>query len=148
MPIIFYLKIKEFSVDKYGKKDFKRWIKIKKRIHYENIIRSIKEGEIWWCRLGENVGNEICGKGKDFLRPVLIVRKLSKTNFIGIPLTSQKHVGSWYVEFKFGEKYEYAVVAQVENISVKRLFYKMGEVPKDDLIKVIDGLFKLIIIKK
>ena len=134
-------------MDKNGKKDFKGWIRIKKKIHYENVLRSIKEGEIWWCRIGENVGNEICGKGKDFLRPVLIIRKLSKTNFIGVPLTSQRHVGSWYVEFEFGRKYEYAIVSQVENVSVKRLFYKMGEVPKDDLMRVVNGLCGLILKK-
>ncbi len=76
-----------------GKKDFDGWIKIKKEIHFKGSIRTIKEGEIWWCKIGENVGKEICGKGKDFLRPVLIVRKLNKYSFIGIPLTSKEHEG-------------------------------------------------------
>ncbi len=42
-----------------GKKDFDGWIKIKKEIHFKGSIRTIKEGEIWWCKIGENVGKEI-----------------------------------------------------------------------------------------
>jgi len=127
-------------MNRLGKKDFNGWIKIKKKLHWEGLLRSFNEGEIWWCRIGENVGSEICGKGKDFLRPVLIIHKLSKYNFIGVPLTSSRHTGSWYIEFIFKGKEEYAVIAQIENISVKRLHYKMGEVPEPDLDMIIDGI--------
>ena len=132
------------KMNKTGKKDFDGWIELKKQIHYRGSFRTIKEGEIWWCKIGENVGREICGKGKDFLRPVLIVYKLSKHDFIGIPLTSQKHVGSWYVEFIFKNKIEYAVLVQLENISVHRLHYKMGEVPSSDLDTVLSRLCQLL----
>ena len=135
-------------MDKNNKKDFKGWIKIKEKIHHKKSLRTIREGEIWWCRVGENVGSEICGKGKDFLRPVLIINKLSKYNFIGVPLTSREHKGNWYVPFVFRDKKEYAVVAQVENISVYRLHHRMGQVWKDDLEKVIDGLVKLLLKNK
>ena len=131
-------------MEKNGKKDFDGWITIKKRIHGEQLLRSIREGEVWWCRIGENVGSEICGKGRDFLRPVLIIKKLSRFNFIGTPLTSKEHFGSWYVPFAFQGKEEYAVVAQVENISIYRLHYKMGEVPEQDLERVIIGLCDLL----
>lgn len=135
-------------MDENDKKDFRGWIRVKEKAHYKRSLRSIREGEIWWCKIGENVGSEICGKGKDFLRPVLIINKLSKYNFIGVPLTSQKHKGSWYVPFIFRGKKEYAVVAQVENISVYRLHYRMGQVWKDDLKKVINGLIKLLLKNK
>lgn len=134
-------------MDKNNKKDFRGWIRIKEIIHYKKSLRTIREGEIWWCRIGENVGSEICGKGNDFLRPVLIINKLSKYNFIGVPLTSQTHRGSWYVSFIFRDKREYAVVAQVENISVYRLHHRMGQVWKDDLEKVVNGLVRLLLKK-
>lgn len=130
-------------MNKNGQKNFKGWLKLKEKIHSQKSLRIIKEGEIWWCKIGENVGNEICGKGQDFLRPVLIVNKLGRFNFIGVPLTSKEHVGSWYVKFIFKGKNEYAIVAQVENISVYRLHYKMGEVPESDLEKVLAGLRNL-----
>ncbi|MBQ3348736.1 type II toxin-antitoxin system PemK/MazF family toxin [Candidatus Saccharibacteria bacterium] len=130
-------------MDKSNQKDFNGWMKLKEKIHYSGSTFSIREGEIWWCAIGENVGNEICGKGLEFSRPVVIVRKLSRENFIGVPLTSKRHVGSWYVEFTFKDKKQYAVVAQVENISTNRLYDKIGELPEEDLKTIQDGLKKL-----
>ena len=135
-------------MDKSGKKDFNGWMKIKKRIHFRKSLRTFHEGEVWWCGVGENVGSEICGKGKDFLRPVLVLVKLCKSNFIGIPLTSREHHGSWYVEIEFKRKRQYAVVAQIENISTYRLHHKMGEVPESDLKKVLSGLKNVLRINK
>ena len=130
-------------MDKIGKRNFREWMKIKERVHYRGSLRTIKEGEIWWCRIGENVGSEICGKGRDFLRPVVIVAKLSRYNFVGVPLTSKNHKGSWYVNFIFKGVSECAVVAQVENISTFRLHHKMGEIPQSDLNKILLGLQRL-----
>ena len=135
-------------MDKIGNKDFKGWFKVKENLHQRKTLRSFNEGDIWWCGIGENVGSEICGKGKDFLRPVLVIKKLSKYNLIGIPLTSQKHKGSWYVEFEFQGKNEYAVVAQVENISVYRLHYRMGRASWPDLNKIVDATTSLLSTKK
>ena len=131
-------------MDKNECKDFKGWIKIKEKLHFRKTMRSFSEGEIWWCNIGENVGSEICGKGRDFLRPVLIVNKLSKYNFIGVPLTSKEHYGTWYVNFIFQGKKQYAVVAQIENISVHRLHHKIGEIPELDFNKTIWGVVRLL----
>ena len=90
--------------------------------------------------VGENVGVEINGKGRAFMRPVLIYKKLSKFGFIGVPLTSQPHNGNWYVDFRFKGKMQYAIFAQIRNISVKRLYRKMGYADDIDMLKVRDGL--------
>lgn len=131
-------------MDKIGRKDFDGWIRIKKKLHTDGKLRIIKNGEVWWCAVGENVGSEICGKGETFARPVLVLRKLNRLSFIGIPLTSKKHKGSWYVSFRFKCKPQIAVVAQVENISVYRLYSKIGEVPNSDLELVREGLIGLL----
>ena len=131
-------------MNKNGQKDFGGWIIVKEDLHERELKRSIREGEIWWCAVGENVGREICGKGKDFSRPVLIIHKLSEDNFLGVPLTSKRHTGSWYVKFGFKEKNEYAVLAQVENISIKRLYSKMGEIRSNDFNRLLEGLSKLV----
>ncbi|MBQ3348654.1 type II toxin-antitoxin system PemK/MazF family toxin [Candidatus Saccharibacteria bacterium] len=132
-------------MNKNGKKDFNGWIKLKRQLHYDGKLRAIKDGDIWWCAVGENVGAEICGKGKTFARPVLVIRKLSKYNFIGVPLTSKKHKGSWYVEFVFCKVNQTAVVSQAENISVYRLYNKVGIVPESDLQLVRDSLCSLVL---
>ena len=132
-------------MNRFGKKNFEGWIVIKKRLHDNGKLRVIRNGEIWWCAVGENIGSEICGKGNIFARPVLILRKLDRYSFIGIPLTSKKHKGSWYVGFDFKNQLQTAIVSQVENISVYRLYNKVGEVPNSDLILVRDGLISLLL---
>ena len=135
-------------MDKKGNRNFKAWMPVKECIHAQKIARSFREGDIWWCKIGENVGSEICGKGKDFLRPVVVIKKLSKNNFIGVPLTSKQHIGSWYVDFVFKNKNQNAVIAQVENISVYRLHYKMGELPESDLLRISNRLRALLKLNK
>jgi mRNA-degrading endonuclease toxin of MazEF toxin-antitoxin module len=132
-------------MDTNDTKDFTGWIKLKIKLHFTGHICAIKDGDIWWCAMGENVGTEINGKSKTFARPVLVIRKLSRYSFIGVPLTSQKHEGSWYSSFEFQNKRQVAVLAQVRNFSVSRLYRKMGVVPESDLELVRNGLASLIL---
>ena len=110
-------------------KRFDEWNGVKSNIHYAGIFRSIKEGDIWWCSMGENVGVEINGKQDKFLRPVLVLRKLSRFGFMGIPMTSKEHSGKWYVHFEFREREEIAVLAQARVLSVNRLWRKWVQCP-------------------
>ena len=116
---------------------------MKSGLHYAGVFRTVKEGEIWGCAVGENVGVEINGKNEEFSRPVLVLKKLSKYGFMGIPLTSQEHVGSWYVEFVFQDKKQTAVLARARVISVFRLYKRMGTVSNSDLEIVKRGFRKL-----
>lgn len=99
-------------------KHFDEWNTVKKHTHDSSRIPAIKEGEIWWCAIGENVGIEINGKHERFSRPVLVLKKLSRFGFMGIPLTSQEHKGSWYVSFVFRDKKQIATLAQARVMSV------------------------------
>ena len=135
-------------MDKLGNKDFDKWMRVKKRIDKENVIRTIKEGDIWWSSIGENVGNEICGKGNAYTKPVLVFKKLNNNNFLAIPLTSQKHEGTWYASFNFVNKTQTAVVSQIQNMSVARLKRKMGQLSKGDYKIVFDALIGLLTGKK
>ena len=127
------------------KKDFRGWIKVKEKLHYGGHLCAIKNGDVWWCGFGENVGVEINGKSSTFARPVLVLRKLSRYNFIGIPLTSKEHKGSWYVDFTFQGKKQVAFVAQVRNMSVSRLYNKIGVLPEADLENIRQMLSNLIL---
>lgn len=58
-------------------KNFIDWFQLKIRIDtHEHKPPFFKDGEIWWCSIGENIGGEISGKGTYFRRPVLVLRKL------------------------------------------------------------------------
>ena len=124
-------------------KRFDEWINLKKKIHSNARTPKILEGEVWWCSFGENVGVEINGKSSRFTRPVLIIRKLSKFGFMGIPLTSQEKTGSWYAEFEFLGKKEFAAVCQARMMSVSRLHSRLGRVPESDLETVKTAFRKL-----
>ena len=129
-------------------KHFPEWIELKENIHNSGRLPNIKEGEIWWCAIGENVGVEINGKSKAFSRPALVFKKLSKFGFMGIPLTSQPHEGAWYAQFMFRDKLQVAALAQARVISTSRLYDKLGEISDSDLELIREQFAKLYIRKK
>ena len=124
-------------------KHFDEWICVKKKLDKNKRMPRILEGEIWWCGCGENVGVEINGKSNRFSRPVLIMKKLSAGGFMGVPLTSQEKTGSWYAEFEFLGKKQYAAVCQARVMSCARLYEKIGRVPESDLLIVKKAFVKL-----
>jgi len=124
-----------------NEKHFEEWIKLKENLHFNGKIPRILDGEVWWCSFGENIGVEINGKSARFTRPVLIMKKLSRSGFMGIPLTSQVKTGSWYAEFEFLGKREFAALCQARVMSVSRLHSKLGRVPESDL-KIVKDAFR------
>jgi hypothetical protein len=49
-------------------RDFDRWNAIKKATDAvdEDVRLFFRDGEIWWVRLGKNVGYELDGKSREF----------------------------------------------------------------------------------
>lgn len=123
-------------MQEYQQKNFEGWIKLKEKIHYGNSTPKITEGDVWWCSCGENVGVEINGKNRLFSRPVLVYKKLSRYGFIGVPLTSQRKTGSWYVNFVFQDKEQTAVLSQIRTFSVSRLSSRMGVLDASDMNRI------------
>ena len=116
--------------------EFDDWNVVKKNLDSNGRQPNPKQGEIWWVGSGKNVGSEIDGKGSTFARPFLLYRKLSRYNFMGIPLTSQEHEGSWYVQFEQAGRIETAIIAQARCLSIKRLYSKLGQIDDDDLLRI------------
>lgn len=124
--------------------DFSEWMVVKDKLHKGGAVTKFSEGQIWWAALGKNVGVEINGKHDDYSRPVVIFKKLSHLCFLAIPLTSQPHTGTWYAEFNFRGKPEYAVLSQIRMMSVSRLYNRMGKLSTGDFKKIKAGFRKLI----
>lgn len=59
----------------------KTWGILKSRLSQKDKHILFKEGQIWWCHLGMNLGEEEYGKGPNFTRPVLILKKFSKNSW-------------------------------------------------------------------
>ncbi len=130
-------------------KRFLEWIKLKEKLHSnEHKIPLFKEGEVWWCALGENVGIEMNGKSEKFSRPMHIFRKLSHEGFLGIPLSTKIKEGSWYVPIIHRGINCVAVLSQVRVMSSKRLFEKYGELDEQDQAKIAEGFYELYLGKK
>ena len=124
-------------------KNFLQWIGLKQKIHETSKgPKFFKEGEIWWCAVGENIGVEINGKGVTFSRPVFVYRKLSRNGFLGIPLSTKLKDGSWYVRVTF-KKEICANLAQVKVFSSSRMYTKMGELDEIDAEKIKAGFLQL-----
>ena len=125
-------------------KRFPEWLKVKAALDRTGRLTGFSNGQVWWAAIGENVGVEINGKSKFFSRPVLIYKKLSKFGFLGIPLTFQKHGGSWYVSFIFQGKASYAALSQIRVLSVSRLYRApVGKVSQADFKKICRGVDNL-----
>lgn len=124
-------------------KRFDEWIELKESLHDMGRLRTMREGEIWWCAFGENIGVEINGKSNTFARPVLVFKKLGRYGFLGVPLTSQPHSGSWYASFRFQGKEQNAVLAQIRVFSVYRLYRKIGDIDDNDKKIVREAFRKL-----
>jgi mRNA interferase MazF len=102
------------------------WCKIKILLSERSPNILFKEGEIWWCRIGMNVGHETYGKGVSFARPVLIYKKFSADFFIGIPMTSKKKEGTWFVPLVFNGKENCIILSQLRSFDGIRPIERIG----------------------
>lgn len=85
-----------------------------------------KEGEIWWCYIGQNLGSESSGKLPNFTRPVLVIKKLNSDTCICLPLTTKQKEGNWYFSILFQNVNQIVVLSQIKMIHSKRLQRRMG----------------------
>ncbi len=109
-------------------KDFDGWNKRKKKIDNLHQYNDFYEREIWWISAGLNIGSEQNGSGELFLRPVLILRKISSTTFLGIPLTSRLKHDSDHFAFYFEYDFSVAIISQIRNYDSKRLVKYLGNI--------------------
>ena len=122
------------------KLEFNRWNNVKTHLELHGRQPNPSQGEIWWAGVGKNLGVEMHGKNDRFARPVLVYRKISRHCFMGIPLTSKEHEGSWYVSFMQNGIKETAMLHQARIMSVKKLYSRMGRIDEKDM-SVIKGAF-------
>jgi mRNA interferase MazF len=116
--------------------NFDKWNNLKKEIDNTKTLWTIKTREIYWLRIGKNIGFEQNGKGEELLRPTLIYKKFNKEVFLGIPLTTQIKDDIFHFEFKpmNTDKINCAILSQIRLFSSKRIKSKFGKISKDDFI--------------
>ena len=129
---------------KTHKKDFDGWNIQKKIIDGSENKKTFHEREVWFIKIGENVGFEQNGKGDEFLRPVVVYKKFSKNVFLGIPLTRTIKDGKFYSSFDFKGQRSVAILSQIRLFDSKRLSYATGRISKGDYGKLKEKLIELI----
>lgn len=125
-------------------KDFDLWNTQKKKADAGEKRAFFKEREIWWCRLGINIGDEQDGKGALYARPMLVFRKFNHHIFLGIPLSTQIKENRFYYHFPFKGKEQSLLLSQLRLIDAKRFVNKVGEIPKKEMEAVRQKLMQLL----
>jgi mRNA interferase MazF len=117
-------------------KDFYRWNEIKKATDAadETARLYFREGEIWWVRLGRNIGYEANGKSREFTRPIIVLKKYNQYSFLALPLTTAANPNPYRLPIGIvNGKHAFATLSQLRNIDSKRLVRKIAHVEADAL---------------
>ncbi len=127
-------------------KDFDNWNKKKQQLDKNKDAKAYcKIGDVWVASVGQNIGYEQNGKGKDFLRPILIVKKFNNQMVWAVPLTSIPKSLNFY--YNFTDPHENnvaAILAQLKLFSTKRLYRKVYRIQEEKFYTVINELKKLL----
>lgn len=103
-----------------NKSDFDNWNILKQQTDCFDS-KNFKKGEVYWCRLGVNIGIEMDGKGVEYLRPVIILKTFSRECLLVAPITTKNREGSWYYKIKILDEDRVVVLNQIRTIDSKRL---------------------------
>ena len=127
-------------------KDFKNWHNKKEQIHSKKERPFFHEREVWFCTLGVNVGFEQDGRGENFLRPALVIKKFNNAVFWVLPLTKTLKKGKYYYDFIIKERDESSIVilSQLRLVDAKRLQYKIGNIKEEDFLEIKKRLIKFL----
>lgn len=126
-------------------KDYGKWHKKKKILNERKDTKNIffREKEVWWTALGVNIGFEQDGKGEEFHRPVLILKKFNKYVVLVIPLTTKIKKGNkYYVSCSIVNNTipRMGIISQVRLIDTKRFIDKLGVANDDSYVKIKNAI--------
>ncbi len=117
-------------------KEFDRWNEIKKKTDAEQP-RLYTVREIWWCRIGVNIGTEQDGRGELFLRPAIILRGFGSDACLIVPLTTSVREHPLRVPVGIvDECVARANLSQLRIIDTRRLVEKIGFLEKSIFSKL------------
>lgn len=120
-------------------KNYRIWHQRKEILDNKEIAQDFycHEREVWWAAVGVNVGVEMDGKHDNFERPVLVLKKLNKDQFFGLPITSGNKRGSHFLYVEFGDmRSRYLCLSQLRVFSSKRLLRRIDRIEKEEFKKI------------
>jgi len=120
---------------------YDKWNNDKKNLQKNKISKFfVNVREIWFTKMGKNIGCEEDGK-ENFFRPVLVLKKVGSL-FFTVALTSRgKDENRFYHKFeeanfnennKKNENNSYAILSQVKVMDKKRFTENMGVISEKE----------------
>ncbi|MEK7107260.1 MAG: type II toxin-antitoxin system PemK/MazF family toxin [Patescibacteria group bacterium] len=117
-------------------KDFDGWNEVKKKTNAEQS-RLYTVREVWWCRLGVNIGTEQDGKGEWHVRPCVIMRGFGPDACLVVPLTTSPRKHALRVPIGLVKDREArANLSQLRVVDTRRLEAKICFLEKDAFSKL------------
>ena len=127
------------------KKDFQNWHDKKSTLHEYNPRLHFHEREVWSTAVGANIGYEQDGKGDEYLRPILVLKKFNNETLWALFLTKKNKTGKYYYEFKSkDDDTSTANLSQLRLIDSKRLKYRIGSISTIDFIELKKRIITLL----
>lgn len=116
-------------VDIIQEDGFDRRNSLKRETHTRDMPDDfyVNKREVWYVRMGENIGYEQNGKGSDYKRPVLVIKKLGNVFFTVAMTTKGKDDSFFYYKMPptYCSEPSYLIVSQFKVIDKKRFIEKM-----------------------
>lgn len=129
-------------------KNLKAWHEHQTELEFQQPPkRGYREGHVWRCTVGLNVGHEIDGKSRRFWRPVLVVRNFNNETFLGAPLTKSASGRPFHVPITIMTKRgkSYVVVSQLRSMDARRLQQKISTISLEDFQRVQRAIVDMIL---
>ena len=128
---------------------FDIWNEHKRTLHQRDLPEFyIKEREIWYVKMGKNIGFEQNGKDS-FMRPVLVLRKVGSL-FLTVALTSKGKDRPYFHKFEDimldNTRYQdssYAVLSQIKVMDKRRFMVRGGFVSEEEFTLIQKKLKRL-----
>jgi len=125
-----------------------KWNEVKKDTESKKFFLTTKPREIYWVKIGQNIGSEEFGKSDIFSRPVIIIRRLTSDLFVGIPTTSSIKDNDYFLPFEYKSKNKIvqssAMLLQIRTFSIKRITDKIGKMSIDDFKILEERLVRML----
>ena len=120
--------------------EYNNWNREKQNINFadrKNIF--IKEKDIWFVKMGKNIGSEEDGKEK-FLRPVIVIKKVGNLFFTAAMTSKGKEDSIYYhrvidinLKYQKHTNSSFIILSQVKVMDKKRFSQKIGRVSSTQL---------------
>jgi mRNA-degrading endonuclease toxin of MazEF toxin-antitoxin module len=125
-------------------KNFTIWHDKKSKLDLIEQRPHFHEREVWYASLGLNIGFEQDGKGTEYLRPVLIIRKFNNDICWVVPLTHTLKDTVHYAHITVLDKSSTAILSQLKLLDVKRFSHMIDKISDEDFKLVTKKLKELI----